>query len=87
MDSKTIFELRNEAKDLSGLEKLNKLNKALGIARNLYLEEPYDERNQKAFAWILIDLCKQYIADKNLNQSVICFRELNAIDFQGEEDV
>ena len=43
MDSKTVFELRNEAKDLSGVEKLNKLNKALGIARNLYSEEPYDE--------------------------------------------
>jgi len=86
MDSKTVFELRNEAKDLSGVEKLNKLNKALGIARNLYSEEPYDEWNQKAFAWILIDLCKHYITEKNLNQAGICFRELNAIDFQGEED-
>ena len=86
MDSKTVFELRNEAKDLSGVEKLNKLNKALGIARNLYSEEPYDEWNQKAFAWILIDLCKYYITEKNLNQAGICFRELNAIDFQGEED-
>lgn len=85
MDSKTVFELRNEAKDLSGVEKLNKLNKALGIARNLYSEEPYDEWNQKAFAWILIDLCKHYITEKNLNQAGICFRELNAIDFQGEE--
>jgi len=86
MDSKTVFELRNEAKDLSGVEKLNKLNKALGIARNLYSEEPYDEWNQKAFAWILIDLCKYYITEKILNQAGICFRELNAIDFQGEED-
>lgn len=86
MDSKTVFELRNEAKDLSGVEKLNKLNKALGIARNLYSEEPYDEWNQKAFAWVLIDLCKHYIMEKNFNQAGICFRDLNAIDFQGEED-
>lgn len=86
MDSKAVFELRNEAKDISGVEKLNKLNKALGIARNLYSEEPYDEWNQKAFAWVLIDLCKHYITDKNLNQAGICFRELNAINFQGEED-
>jgi hypothetical protein len=86
MDSKTVFELRNEAKYLSGIEKLNKLNNALNIARNLYSEEPYDEWNQKAFAWVLIDLCKCYIADKNLNQASICFRELNAIDFQGYED-
>jgi len=86
MDSKTVFALRNEAKDLSGIEKLNKLNKAVEIARNLYSEEPYDEWNQKAFAWVLIDLCKYSIADKNLNQAEICFKELNAIDFQDYED-
>lgn len=86
MDSKTVFELRNEAKDLSGIEKLTKLNKAVEIARNLYSEEPYDEWNQKAFAWVLIDLCKYSIADKNLNQAGICFKELNTIDFQGYED-
>ncbi len=32
MDSQIVFELRNEAKDLSGIEKLNKLNNALNIA-------------------------------------------------------
>ncbi|MGJ1356861.1 hypothetical protein ACR79K_09160 [Sphingobacterium siyangense] len=76
MDSKAVFGLRNEAKDLSGVEKLNKLNKALGIARNLYSVEPDDEWGKKAFAWVLIDLCKCYIADKNLNQAGIYFREL-----------
>lgn len=86
MDSKTVFELRNEAKDLSGVEKLNKLNNALNISRNLYLEDSSDEWNQKAFAWVLIDLCKHYIEDKNLNQAGICFQELNTIDFQGYED-
>lgn len=86
MDSKTVFELRNEAKDLSGIEKLNKLNDALSIARNLYLEEPYDEWIQKAFAWVLIDLCKCFIAEQNLNQAANYFNELNTIDFQGEED-
>lgn len=86
MDSKTIFELRKEAKDLSGIEKLNKLNNALAIARNLYSEEPKDEWIQKAFAWVLIDLCKYFIADKNLNQAVVYFKELNTIDFYDEED-
>lgn len=86
MDSKTVFELRNEAKYLSGIEKLNKLNNAVDIARNLYSEEPNDEWIQKAFAWVLIDLCKQYITDKNLNQAGVCFKELNTIDFQGYED-
>jgi len=86
MDSKTVFELRNEAKDLSGIEKLNKLNNALNISRKLYLEDSSDDWTQKAFAWILIDLCKYYIADKNLNQASVCFKELNTIDFQGYED-
>lgn len=86
MDSKTVFELRNEAKDLSGIEKLNKLNNALNISRRLYLENSSDSWIQKAFAWILIDLCKYYIADKNLNQASVCFKELNTIDFQGYED-
>src|SRR5690606_1734952 len=86
MDSKTVFELRNEAKDLSGVEKLNKLNNALNISRQLYLEDSSDEWIQKAFAWVLIDLCKYYIADKKLNQAEVFFKELNIIDFQGYED-
>lgn len=86
MDSKTVFELRKEAQNLSGIDKLNVLNNALSIARNLYSEEPYNEWNQKAFAWVLIDLCKHYIANKNLNQAGICFKELYIIDFQGYED-
>ena len=86
MDSKTVFELRNEAKNLSGVEKLNKLNNALGIARKLYSDEPYDDWIQKAFAWVLIDLCKHYITDNNLNQAGTCYRELSTIDFQGYED-
>ena len=38
MDSKTIFELRKESQNLSGIEKLNKLNDALVLVRNLYSE-------------------------------------------------
>lgn len=86
MDSKTVFELRNEAKDLSGVEKLNKLNNALNISRNLYIEDSSDEWIQKAFAWVLIDLCKYYIAERNLNQAGVCYNELITIDFQGYDD-
>lgn len=86
MDSKTVFELRKEAQNLSEIEKLNKLNNALNISRQLYLEDSSDEWIQKAFAWVLIDLCKYYVANKNLNQAEIYFKELNAIDFQGYED-
>jgi hypothetical protein len=86
MDSKTVFELRKEAQNLSGIEKLIKLNDALNISRKLYTEDNSDKWIQKAFAWVLIDLCKHYIADRNLNQAGICFKELYTIDFQGYED-
>ena len=87
MDSKTVFALRKEAQSLSGIEKLNKLNNALNISRNLYLEDSSDEWIQKAFAWVLIDLCKYYIAERNLNQAGVCYNELITIDFQGYDDI
>ncbi len=87
MDSKTVFELRNEAKELNGINKANKLNEALEIANNLYQSEPYDEWNQKAFAWILIDLCKYYIPVNNLNQALIHFNQLNSIQFDYPDDI
>ena len=86
MDSKTVFELRKESQKLSGIEKLNKLNSALSVARNLYAEVLYDEWIQKAFAWVLIDLCKLYIAERNLNEAEFFYNELNSIDFQSCED-
>ena len=59
---------------------------ALNISRQLYLDDSSDEWTQKALAWVLIDLCKHYIADNNLNQAGTCYRELITIDFQGYED-
>ena len=46
MDSKTVFELR-KAQNLSGIEKLNKLNDALNISRKLYTEDNSNEWIQK----------------------------------------
>lgn len=86
MDSKTVFELRKESQNLSGNEKLNKLNTALNISRELYSIDRSDEWIQKAFAWVLIDLCKFYVAEGNLNQAGICFNELNIIEFKGYKD-
>ena len=36
MDSKTVFALRNEAKNLEGISKLNKLTEALNLAQRLF---------------------------------------------------
>ena len=66
MDSKTVFALRNEAKDLEGISKLNKLTEAFNLAQRLFSSEPYDSWIQKAFAYTLIDLSKYYITNKSL---------------------
>lgn len=87
MDSKTVFELRNEAKELNGTDKVNKLNEALQIASNLYQSEPYDEWIQKAFAWVLIDLCKYHISINDLNQGAKYFQQLNSIQFDYPDEI
>lgn len=87
MDSKTVFELRNEAKNLEGISKLNKLTEALTLAQRLFSAEPYDEWIQKAFAYTLIDLSKYYIANKNINQAGVYFNQLFSIDFQEVDDI
>ncbi|WP_188050259.1 M48 family metallopeptidase [Flavobacterium sp. GP15] len=87
MDSKTIFALRNEAKNLEGILKLNKLTEALNLAQRLFSAEPYDEWIQKAFAYTLIDLSKYYIANKNINQAGAYFSQLLSIDFQEIDEI
>lgn len=87
MDSKTVFALRNEAKDLEGLSKLNKLTEAFNLAQRLFSSEPYDEWVQKAFAYTLIDLSKYYITNKNINQAGVYFNQLLSIDFQEIDEI
>lgn len=87
MDSKTVFELRNDAKNLEGISKLNKLTEALNLAQRLFSAEPYDEWIQKAFAYTLIDLSKYYIANKNINQAGVYFNQLLSIAFQEVDDI
>ncbi|MCE2743622.1 MAG: hypothetical protein LW701_08660, partial [Fluviicola sp.] len=87
MDSKTVFALRNEAKDLEGISKLNKLIEAFNIAQRLFSNEPYDNWIQKAFAYTLIDLSKYYIADRNTNQAGVYFNQLLSIDFQEIDEI
>jgi len=87
MDSKTVFELRKEAKNLEGISKLNKLIEALNIAQELFTGKPYDEWIQKAFAYTLIDLSKYYISNKDINQALIYYNQLLSINFQAEDNI
>ncbi len=87
MESKTVFELRNQAKNLEGFPKLNKLTEALNMAQKLISAEPYDPWNQKAFAYTLIDLSKYYILNKNINEASVYFNQLLSIDFQETDEI
>lgn len=42
---------------------------------------------QKAFAWVLIDLCKYHLENNNINQAEIHFQELDTIDFSIYDDI
>jgi hypothetical protein len=87
MDSKAVFAIRKEAKDLEGISKLNKLIEAFNIAQRLFSTEPYDDWIQKAFAYTLIDLIKYCITDRNLNQAGVYFNQLLSIDFQEIDEI
>jgi hypothetical protein len=87
MDSKTVFALRNEAKNLEGISKLNKLTEALNLAQRLFSFEPYDEWIQKAFAYTLIDLSKYYIYNSKINQAEVYFNQLLSINFREVDEI
>lgn len=87
MDTKTVFEVRNIAKGLEGVPKLNKLTEGLNIAQRLYTLEPHDEWVQKAFAYILIDLSKFYIANNNISQAESYYHQLLSIQFRYEDEI
>jgi hypothetical protein len=87
MPSKTVFDLRKEAKPLSGIAKLNILVEALNLARKQYQGDPYDEWTQKALAYTLIDLCKYHLAENDQVQSSAYFTELCSIDFPVPDNI
>ncbi len=87
MNSKTVFSLRNEAKYLTGILKLNKLTEALNIAQSSFSTEPDDIWIQKALAYTLIDLCKYHVSAQNINQAQNYYSILLSIDFEEEDNV
>lgn len=76
MDSATVFELRKVAKELNGDQKLEKLEQAFDIAKRLFHESSYDEWVKKAYAWVLIDLCKYHLSLNNLSVAANYFSRL-----------
>lgn len=74
--TKKVFELR----------KNKQLGDAYKIALHLYNSEPNDEWNQKAYAWVLIDIIK-IESTKNLDLVRNFFDQLNSINFVTHDDI
>lgn len=87
MDSRRVFALRREARNLEGELKLGKLIEAIAIARILYGNDLNDEWVQKAYGWVLIDLCKYYIALSDTGTAKKFYDELLQIDFLDFDDI
>lgn len=84
-NTKEVFKLRKEAKELQGGSKLNKLTEAKNLGEQLYGVSPHDEWTQKALSYVLIDLCKYYLSTSR-NQSTIFYNRLNQV-FQHTDEI
>ncbi|HET8962830.1 MAG TPA: hypothetical protein VFM99_02980, partial [Chitinophagales bacterium] len=68
------------------LRKSGQLEKAHQIALKLFQENSDDDDIKKAFSWVLIDLCKKFVLEENLNQAQIYFNQLSGIYFDYEDE-
>ena len=67
------------------LRKEGRIEEAYQIALKLYQQDTADDV-KKALAWVLIDLCKKFISEQNLNQAQTHFNQLSNIQFDFEGD-
>lgn len=87
MKRNVVFEIRDAAKALSGVEKINKLKEGVRLATNQFKDGFGDEWTKKAFAWVLIDLCKEYVIINLLNEASSYFNQLTKIRFYEEDEI
>lgn len=67
------------------LRKEGRIDEAYQIALRLYQQDS-DDDVKKAFSWVLIDLCKKFVSEQNLNQAQTHFNQLSSIQFDFEDD-
>lgn len=67
------------------LRKAGRIDEAYQIAWKLYQQDA-DDDIRKAFSWVLIDLCKKFVSEQNLNQAQVYFDRLSNIQFDYEDD-
>ena len=63
------------------LRKAGEIDQAYEIAKGLHDSNPEDDDINKAYAWTLIDLCKRYIAQGDLQTAQAYSDELSNISF------
>lgn len=67
------------------LRKEGKFEEAYQLALRLYQKSSSDDIN-KAFSWVLIDLCKKFILEQNLSNAQTYFNQLSSIQFEYEDE-
>lgn len=67
------------------LRKQGRLEEAYQLALRLYKQDSDDDIN-KAFSWVLIDLCKKFISEQNLSNAQTYFNQLSSIQFEYEDE-
>ena len=67
------------------LRKEGRLEDAYQLALRLYQQDSDDDIN-KAFSWVLIDLCKKFISEQNLSKAQTYFNQLSSIQFEYEDE-
>lgn len=68
------------------LRKEGRLEEAYQLALRLYQQDSADDDINKAFSWVLIDLCKKFISEQKLSNSQIYFNQLSSIQFEYEDE-
>ena len=87
MNNSNVFDLRKEAKNLTGQTKVNKLLEGLDLAHSIFTSGESDGWTQKALAWVLIDLCNAWVLLNNLAEAAKYYNQLTAIEFYDEDDI
>jgi hypothetical protein len=68
------------------LRKEGKLEEAYQLALRLYQQDSTDDDINKAFSWVLIDLCKKFISEQNLSKAQTYFNQLSSIQYEYEDE-
>lgn len=67
------------------LRKEGRIDEAYQVALRLYQQDS-DDDIKKALSWVLIDLCKKFISEHNLNQTQTYFNQLSNIQFDFKDN-